>query len=395
MTTAPHIYLKSRDDERLLAGHLWIFSNEIDRIEGSVKRGDLIGVYSHRKKFLGRGFYNPKSLIAARLLTVRDEPIDAAFFSKKMETAKALREFIRPGENTYRLIFGESDGFPGLVIDRFENCFVIQSYCLGMDVLLPQILVALKKHFEPETIILKNDSAVREFEGVSQEVKVIEGNLTPPVQINLKTESKNLSVFFDPIEGQKTGYFLDQRENRERLAEFCKGKKVLDCFSYVGSFGLHAAAAGASEVVCVDSSAKACELAQKNFGANDLQAEILHSDVTEALESFRKEKCEFDVVVLDPPALAKSKKNLFGAIRKYGQLNAAALKVLKKGGILCTSSCSHHVHRAEFIKMLGEAAIEAGRNAKILEIRGQSQDHPIHPSMPETEYLKCVIARID
>ncbi len=395
MAQRPRIYLKSRDDARLLQGHLWVFSNEIERSEGSPKPGEIIDVYSHRQKFLGRGFYNPKSLIAARLLTTTDQSVSSAFFSNKIRSAKALRESLYPGETSYRLIFGESDGLPGLVIDRFENCFVIQSYCLGMDVLQPLILEALKAHFRPETIILKNDSAVREFEGVAQEVKVLEGEPALPIQIKLKTPHKMLNLLFDPIEGQKTGYFLDQRENRARAAEFCAGKKVLDCFSYVGGFGLYAAAAEASETVCIDSSTQAADLAQKNFEANGLQAEILRGDVFETLEGFAKEKCEFDTIVLDPPAFAKSKKNLFGAMRKYAQLNKQALGILKKGGTLITCSCSHHIRRDDFIKMLGEAAADAGRNARILEIRGQAMDHPIHPSMPETEYLKCIIARID
>ncbi len=392
----PRVYLKSRDDSRLLAGHLWVFSNEIERSEGSPKPGDTIDVFNHRQKFMGRGFYNSNSLIAARLLTTtEDQQINTAFFTEKIRSAKSLREALYPGESVYRLVFGEADGLPGLVIDRFENHFVIQSYCLGMDVLRIPIIEALKTHFKPESIILKNDSALRELEGVGQEVKVLEGNPEFPLKVKIKSPDKLLKIQFDPIEGQKTGYFLDQRENRARAATFCAGKKVLDCFSYVGSFGLYAAAAGAKEVVCIDSSAKAAELTQKNFEANNFQAAVVCADVFETLEGFAKEKYEFDTIVLDPPAFAKSKKNLYGAMRKYVQLNKAALGVLKKGGTLITCSCSHHIRRDEFIKLLGEAAADAGRNVRILEIRGQAMDHPIHPSMPETEYLKCIIAKVD
>lgn len=391
----PKLYLNPHRDERLMSGHLWVFSNEIERTEGTLSPGGFIDVYSHRKKFLGRGFYNAHSLIAARLLSRSDEPIDSKYFTRKLGEAAALRSQVYPDSETYRLIFGESDGLPGLIIDRFQNCFVIQSHCLGMDVLMPQVLTAIKKQFHPAVIVLKNDSSLREMEGLKQEVTVVHGALEGAAQISLPFASKNLNISFDVMEGQKTGYFLDQRENKERLARFCKGRKVLDCFSYVGGFGLYAAAAGASETVCVDSSESAVGFAQKNFEANGLQAEVLKADVFEAMESFQKENVRFDIIVLDPPAFAKSKKNYFGALRKYSQLNKLAISILNKGGILCTSSCSYHVSRADFLKMIGEAAAESGRIPKVIEMRGQAQDHPIHPAMPETEYLKCAIARID
>lgn len=391
----PKIYLKSGRDQRVLLGHLWVFSNEIERIEGTAEPGAIIDIHSHRKHFLGRGFFNPHSLIAARILTRRDQVIDVRFFSKRIEKAKHVREFLFPGETAYRLIFGESDFMPGLVIDRFENCFVIQSYCLGMDLLTPTILDALKSHFKVDCIVRKNDSSIRELENLPKQVEVIEGQMESPMQISQRFGTETLRFYADPLEGQKTGFYFDQRENRERLAVYAPGKKVLDCFSHGGAFGVYAAKSGASEVISVDSGLNAAALIEKNSALNGVNATAIREDVFVMFERFRLEKRKFDIIILDPPAFAKSKKNLFGALRKYEKLNAMAISLLDTGGVLFSCSCSHHVGRGEFIQMLNAAADSQNRAARLLEIRGASRDHPVLPSMPETEYLKCAILKMD
>jgi len=391
----PRIYLLPRRDERAQAGHPWIFSNEIDKAEEDIEAGAMADVFSSREKFIGRGFCNPQSLIAVRLLTRRPEPVDEAFIRRKIQAALALREEIFPGEGAYRLVFGESDGLPGIVIDRLGNVFVVQSYCLGADKLLPHVFAALKTLFSPCSILKKSDSSLRELEGLKEDVEVIEGELNPPIEITQGFHGNKLKFLTDPLGGQKTGFFFDQRENRVRLTFYAKSKTVLDAYSYGGGFGLYAAFAGAKSVTCADSSESACDLAKKNFEINGLEGEVLREDVETLFGRFRTEKRKFDIIILDPPAFAKSKKNVFSAIRKYGSLNQAAMACLPPGGILFSCSCSHHVGRKEFIKMIAEAAWALGRTAKVLEMRGQGRDHPLLASMPETEYLKCAIVRVD
>jgi 23S rRNA (cytosine1962-C5)-methyltransferase len=281
------------------------------------------------------------------------------------------------------------------VIDRLGNVFVVQSYCLGADKLLPHVFAALKTLFSPCSILKKSDSSLRELEGLKEDVEVIEGELNPPIEITQGFHGNKLKFLTDPLGGQKTGFFFDQRENRVRLTFYAKSKTVLDAYSYGGGFGLYAAFAGAKSVTCADSSESACDLAKKNFEINGLEGEVLREDVETLFGRFRTEKRKFDIIILDPPAFAKSKKNVFSAIRKYGSLNQAAMACLPPGGILFSCSCSHHVGRKEFIKMIAEAAWALGRTAKVLEMRGQGRDHPLLASMPETEYLKCAIVRVD
>ncbi|OGR87640.1 MAG: hypothetical protein A3A86_01235 [Elusimicrobia bacterium RIFCSPLOWO2_01_FULL_60_11] len=387
----PRIFLKPRRDARVETGHLWIFSNEIDKAEEDVQPGGLADVYSAKEKFIGRGFCNPQSLISVRLLSRKEETIDEAFILRKVRSALFLREEILPGETSYRLVFGESDGLPGIVIDRLGSVFVVQSYCLGADNLVPHVFSALKAVFPGCAILNKSDSSMRALEGLKDDVGVVEGEIAPPVEIM----QGKLKFLTDPLGGQKTGFFFDQRDNRQRLSLYAKGKTVLDAYSYVGGFGLYAASGGAKAVTCVDSSQAACDLAKKNFEANGLACEVVKEDAEAFLGQAKTEKRKFDIIVLDPPALAKSKKNVFSAIRKYGQLNQAAMACLPPGGVLFSCSCSHHVGRREFMDMIAEAAFAVGRTARILEMRGQGRDHPILASMPETEYLKCAIAKID
>jgi 23S rRNA (cytosine1962-C5)-methyltransferase len=391
----PIIYLNSHEDDRILKGHLWSFSNEIERKEGDPKPGDLVDLYSHRKKFLGRGFYNPHSLIAFRMLSRQEELIDTEFFARRIAAAHRLRSRLYPDEKSYRLVFGEADFMPGLIIDRFEDTLVLQSHTLGMDRLLSHVVKGLKKVIETDCIIKKNDSALRALEGLPEEVEVLEGKPPVSLKISQKMGAQTLRFVVDPLHGQKTGFFFDQRENRERIAAYCAGKRVLDGYANSGGFGLYAAKSGAKDVTAVESSAAACALIEQNFKANGAEGTVLQEDVEEAFGRFREQHRKFDVVVIDPPALAKSKKDLHAALRKYKKINALALSLLDRDGILITCSCSHHVSRNEFVKMVNEAAIDAERDIRVLELRGASRDHPVLPGMPETEYLKCAVVKAD
>ena len=389
----PKIVLKNNCDRRILAGHLWTFSNEIEQVDAGIKPGELADLYSKKNLFLGRGFYNPHSLIAVRLLTFEDQAIDTQFFLNRIKKAESFRDSLFFGDHAYRLIFGESDFLPGLVVDRFDKTFVIQSNCLGMDLLFEKIIAALKEIFEIECLIKKNDSSLRSLENLSTNVEVVQGEIPLDFRIFQTFKDQKLNFLVDPLAGQKTGFFFDQRENRERLGEVVKGKSVLDCFSYTGAFGIYAAKAKAKEVVAVESSPSECELLQRNVVLNETQIRIIQKDVFEALEEFKKENIKFDIIVLDPPAFAKSKKNMFGALRKYRKLNQAALSLLNEEGILFSSSCSHHISKNQFLEMLNAAASYSKRQIQLLEMRGQARDHPVLLSMPETDYLKCAILR--
>ncbi len=391
----PQVYLKPHSEKRVEEGHLWVFSNEIDKAEEDVTPGGLVDIYSARKQFVGRGFCNPHSLIALRILTHKPEEIDEAFIEARIRNALFLREELFPGETAYRLVFGESDFLPGLIIDRFGDVFVVQSYCLGIDLLLPIVYSALKKIFSPKAIYNKSDSSMRAMEGAKDEVGFVDGKFEGPIEITQGFHGNKLKFMADPQSGQKSGFFFDQRENRVRLTFYAKGKSVLDCYSYVGSFGVYAAQGGAASVTSIDSSAPACDLIRKNYAINGLKGNVLQEDVEAALAGFQAEKKKFDIIVLDPPALAKTKKTVFAGLRKYGKLNELAIACLNKGGILISCSCSHHIRRDDFLKMINSAAAEQKRTARLLEMRGQSRDHPIHLAMPETEYLKCAIVKID
>ena len=387
----PKIILKPRREERILEGHLWVFSNEIARLEGSPEPGGPADVFSHRNAFLGRGFFNPKSLIAARILTRRDEAIDRTFISSRIRGAEAYRQTLFPGESDYRLVFGESDGLPGLVIDRYGGTFVLRSYALGMDRLAPLAVSALGDHFRVDCVVNKSDSSLRLFEGLKDDTGVLAGHLPESVSITQPCGKETLRFLVDVVRGQKSGFFFDQRENRQAVLPFCRGRKVLDAFAYSGGFGLAALKGGASEAVFVESSAPACAVLESNLRENRLSGAVVRGDVSEVLGGFHKEKRKFDIICLDPPALARSKKDLFGALRKYRKLNELALSVLDGRGILVSSSCSRHVSRQDLLREIGAAGAAAGRTLKVRETRGQCPDHPVLPSMPETDYLKCAV----
>ncbi len=388
----PSVVLKPKEEGRLLAGHLWAFSNEIEKRPENASAGMIADLLHARSGFLGRGFYHPHALIAFRILSSQKEEINESFFAKRFQEALTWREKLYPGTQAYRLIFGEGDRLPGLIVDRFGACVVVQAIAAGMESCRDWIVAALQKVLRVETIVWRADSSLRELEGLAMEVpRVVHGSLTGRVQI----ETENGKFWVDPLAGQKTGFYFDQRDNRQALAAFCAGRRVLDAFSYSGGFGIAAGRAGAREVVFVESAHAALELAQANAELNGLSARAtcVEGDAL-ALLAHENPGGPFDVISIDPPAYARSKKHLPLALKAYEKLNTLAMKALPRGGLLATSSCSHHMSRELFLEMLRHAARKAGRQIRLVELRSQAKDHPILLAMPETEYLKFAILQI-
>ncbi len=388
----PTVVLKPKEEGRLQAGHLWAFSNEIAKAPEKSAPGALADLFHSRSGFLGRGFYHPHSLIAFRVLSSQKEEIDQRFFEKRFADALSWREKLYPGTQAYRLVFGESDRLPGLIVDRYGDHLAIQAIAAGMERCKETIIHALQTVLAPKTIIWRADSALRELEGLAQGApQLLHGSLSGRVQIT----TENGKFWVDLASGQKTGFYFDQRDNRQELAPYCVGKRVLDAFSYSGAFGIAAANAGAKEVVFVDSAHAALELAQANAELNGIadRTTCVEGDAL-ALLAHESPGGPFDVISIDPPAYARSKKHLPAALKAYEKLNALAMKALPKGGILASSSCSHHVSRETFVEMLRRSARKAERSARLIELRSQAKDHPVLLAMPETEYLKFAILQI-
>jgi 23S rRNA (cytosine1962-C5)-methyltransferase len=391
----PRVVLKPKEEARLQRGHLWAFSNEVSQAPANIEPGalaDLYGSASPTSSFLGRGFYHPHSLIAFRILSSQSEEIDEAFFCKRLSESLALRESLYPSTGAYRWVFGESDGLPGLVVDRYGDYLAVQALSAGMERFRDILISALEKTVHPKGIVWRSDAPIRALEGLKDEPpSVVYGAVPARVHIMLE----NGAFFVDLLGGQKTGFYFDQRDNRQALAPFCKDKRVLDAFCYSGGFGIVAADAGAKEVIFADSSEAALELAQVNAELNGMNSgcTFVQGDVLQLL-SHENPGGPFDVISIDPPAYARSKKHLPVALKAYEKLNALAFGALKRGGFLASSSCSHFVTRDMFLESLRRAARKAKRNVRLIEFRGQAKDHPILLAMPETEYLKFAILQV-
>lgn len=388
----PALRLKRNEDRRLHAGHLWIFSNEVDTQQTPLtkfKAGDLVRVLAHNDRALGLAYVNPQSLISARLLETWKLP-DAAWLAVRFRAALSIRErlYAKP---YYRLIYGESDGLPGLVIDRYGSACVAQIGTAGMEKLKPQILQALEQVLRCSALLFKNDSSAREMEGLTSYVEAAKGKFNESSAV-----IEDGLEFQAPLaEGQKTGWFFDQAANRRALSKYVrKGARVLDVFSYVGAWGVRAAQAGAREVLCVDSSAAALELAASNAERNGFKLETVKGDAFDVLEDLAKKRARFEVVVIDPPAFAKRKKDLPKALAAYKRLNQLAMQVTADDGILVSCSCSYHVSLEDLQEAIAKAARAADKHVQILEAGGQSPDHPVHPAIPETRYLKAYFCRV-
>jgi 23S rRNA (cytosine1962-C5)-methyltransferase len=391
----PEIYLKKNEDKRLRKGHLWVFSNEVDTQRSPLEQftaGDLIQVKSDDGKVMGTAYINPQALICARLLSRKPNlKCGANFFKERLTTALTLREklFDKP---YYRLIFGESDGLPGLVIDRFGPVLSVQITTAGIELRKEALFTALIDLLNPEAIVLKNDNSQRQQEGLSLESEIAYGKLPDPLYI----EENGAKFKIDILGGQKTGWFYDHRASRAQLAGIAKNQRVLDLFSYTGAWGIPAAMAGALDVTCVDASESALALAAENAALNQVQDKMhfVRSDVFEFLKQARLENQLYDIIVLDPPALIKRKKDFKQGYEAYRRLNHLALQVLSKNGILVSASCSHHLSRENLHEILRSSGRHIDRHLVFFAGGGQGPDHPIDPAAPETEYLKTFFCAV-
>lgn len=390
----PPLRLRKNEDRRLRAGHLWVFSNEID-VERTpltaFQPGDAVEVQDARGAPLGMAYVNPRSLIAARLVSRdRDARLDRALLKRRLARALSLRErlFDRP---FYRLAYGESDGVPGLVADRFGDHVVVQLTTAGMERAKDEVVQALRDVLSPAGILFRNDSSGRQLEGLDAYVETAFGEVPEVVALE-----ENGVRFEAPMAGQKTGWFYDHRMNRARLMAYAKGRRVLDVFSYVGGWGVQAAAAGAEHVVCVDASAEALEHVSRNAALNDAADRVAarKGDAFDVLRMMAAEGEKFDVVVLDPPAFIKRRKDQKAGEEAYRRVNQLALEVLRQDGILVSASCSYHLPREALQDAMLRAARNRGRSLQIVEQGHQGPDHPIHPAIPETAYLKAFFGRV-
>lgn len=390
----PVLVLKRNEERRLAAGHMWVYSNEVDTRKtplSAFEPGTLAVIQSSVGKTLGSGYVNPHSLICARLLTRRPRTvIDAGFLERRIRSALRLRDdlFERPN---YRLVYAESDGLPGLVIDRYDTVLVVQITTAGMEAVRELLLEVLHRVLAPGGILLRNDTPVRALEGLSLQTEVI-GEV--PETVTLEEGGVRFEV---PLSaGQKTGWFYDQRSNRTAMHKYVPHKRVLDVFSYIGAWGLQAAAAGADEVCCVDASPLAQSFLEKNVAANGLQDRVRYrsGDAFDVLKAMQASEQRFDVVIVDPPAFIRRRKEIKTGEQGYARLNRLALQVLAADGILISCSCSMHLAPERLQNILHQAARKQGRQLQILERGFQTMDHPVHPAIAETAYLKAFFCRV-
>jgi len=380
------IILKKNEEHRIVAGHQWVFSNEISSIRGDLKAGEIVELLRHDEKFLGLGFYHPHSLIALRFLTNKQEEISFDFFERRIQQALKLRQTLYPDTETFRLVHGESDFLPGLIIDKYNEFISLQILSAGMESRISLICDVLDSIFHPKAIVARNDAAIRTLEELPLEKKVLRGN--PGVTI---IDDGGVKFEVDILQGQKTGFFLDQRENRKAIHRYAAGGTVLDCFCNEGGFALHAAAAKAATVQGFDISESAIAKAKVNSRLNNALSDFEIGDAFETLRQLNEKGKRFDVIILDPPSFTKSKKNIPAALRAYKEINAATLRLIKSGGFLISASCSHHITEDGFLSTVEQAAVKAKRLIQLLEFAGAAPDHPVIPAMPETKYLKFAI----
>ena len=386
------VYLGKKISRRVVEGHPWIFSNEVGRIEGDVNGGETVTVFTYDNKFIGRGYINPKSQIIVRLLTRdKDEMIDENFFYKRILQCWEYRKKIGYVENC-RLVFGEADLLPQLIIDKFNDYFVIQTLALGIDNWKPAIVNALIKIFKPKGIYERNDVPVREVEGMAQ----LKGFLSEPFDTKISINENGLRFLVDIENGQKTGYFLDQRDNRKAIEHIVKGANVLGAFTYTGAFEIHAAYYGAKSVLGFDISENAAEQANKNAALNGLEniCKFQVANAFDVLKQWSKEEKKYDVVMLDPPAFTKSRETIQKAIAGYKEINLRGMKLLEAGGFLVTSSCTSLVTAEMFLEMIDLAAKDAKRKLRQVCFQTQAPDHPIIKGIENTQYLKFLIVEV-
>lgn len=382
------IYLKKGEEKRILAGHSWVYANEVAKIEGKDKNGSLASVFAHDGRYIGKGYINHASKILVRIFIRNNETDDEIFYENAIKTANEYR--LRLGyKNCYRMIFAEADNLPALIVDKYGDYLAIQCLSLGIDMRKETICKILVKLFNPKGIYERSDVAVRKKEALPEIKQTLYGEVPDYVKI----EENDLKMLADIKNGQKTGYFLDQKENRFAIRKYCRGE-VLDCFCNSGGFSLNASVV-ADKVTACDISELALKNVRDNATLNEIKnIKTLQGDVFEVLRTFRKDKTQFDTVILDPPAFCKSASEIKDAYRGYKDINLTAMKIVKSGGFLITCSCSHYMTTVLFEKMLMEAARESGRVVRYVEIKTQSPDHPALLSAEETQYLKFFVLQI-
>jgi 23S rRNA (cytosine1962-C5)-methyltransferase len=385
------LYLKKKIAPRIANGHPWIYGNEVDRVAGNPESGDIVEVHFSDGKLAGLGYYNPKSQILVRLLSRKMEPIDDAFFLRRIKKAWNYRIKTGYTENC-RLVFGEADHLPALIIDKFNDYFVLQTLALGMDKWKPSIVKALNEIFNPKGIYERNDVPVRNLEGLEQQ----KGFLSDPFDTSILIHENGLKFQVDIEHGQKTGYFLDQQDNRKAIQHIVKGADVLGAFTYTGTFEIHAAHYGAKSVLGIDISEQAVEQANKNAALNGLDGicKFETMNAFDVLKDWSKDGKKYDVVMLDPPAFTKSRESINKAVTGYKEINLRGMKLLKNGGFLVTSSCTNLVDPELFLQTIDMAAKDARKKIRQVTYKTQSSDHPIIWGMENTHYLKFLIVEV-
>ena len=399
----PKIIITPKGEAALTGGHPWVYEGEVTAVDGAAEDGGLVDVVSRRGSWLGCGFYNSRSKIRVRLVSRNaNDDFSDAFWERRIRYAWEYRKTVmgETDSRCCRVIFGEADLFPGLTVDRFESVLVTQTLSLGMERIKSRLFPLLAKVLREDGqdirgIYERNDVAIRELEGMAQGKGwyPLPGE-TPPSQTTVDIVENGIRYTVDFENGQKTGFFLDQKYNRRQVARLAKGMRVLDCCTHTGSFALNAAKGGAASVLAMDISESALEMAQKNAERNGLNLSFRQADVFEILPALKKEHAQFDFIVLDPPAFTKSRKTFHNARKGYQEINTEAMRLLPRGGYLASASCSHFMPKDEFRKMLCDAANEAGVSIRLIEERGAAPDHPVNPCIPETEYLKFFLLQI-
>lgn len=372
---------------RIFHGHDWVYSSEVHKIFGNPEPGDVISLKDFRDRKLGTGIYNPESQIVARRFSRRTQKLDTDLFVRRLERAQALRDTMAFDDPVYRLIWSESDGLPGVIVDRYGKHFVLQTLTLAMDQRKEQIVEALIKLYSPESIIERNDSPIRKAEGLVLEKGILHGNAPGKFQVTVK----GITFTVDPLDGHKTGLYLDQFDNYQAVADLAKGRRVLDCFCNEAGFALHCARSEAQSVQAVDSSEPALDCARDNAATNHAEIEFINANVFDFLKESEAETPPYDLIILDPPSFTRSRKNVKDALRGYKEIHLRAMKLLDKNGILATFCCSHHVNRQLFLDTICDAAVDAKSTLRLLSSQSQRQDHPAIPTLPESEYLKGFI----
>jgi len=392
MDTLTTIVLKPGEADRIVAGHPWIYGTEILRVSAPAADGELVQVKDHRQRFLGTGFFNAKSKIHVRLLSADRVEANAAFFEERIRAALAVRQQFLPGATSFRVVNAESDFLSGLIVDKYEDVLVVQISSLGMDQRKALIVPVLQKIFSPRAIFERSDMASRKFEGLGDSTGLLAGELTGPIAVNLN----GLKFETDLVGGHKTGMYLDQQSNYQAVAQFAAGAQVLDCFSFLGGFGLHAARAGAAHVHLLDQSAEAIAASERNAATNGLAATCSYEQTNvfdwlkhnTAVKPHERVIPRFDLIILDPPSFTRNRASVPDALRGYKEIHLRALKLLKPGGTLATFCCSHHVDTTTFQDVILSAAYDTRHVLRRTAIYAQSPDHPVIPMIPETEYLK-------